>query len=371
MKKLFVLLLALSICALCGCGGSEDVPTTAATTEAVTTEAVVTTEPVATEAATTGAASEPSSEAEVVYTNPLTGETLDKPQETRIFGVTIDNVSSALPHVNMNKADMVFEMYINDYATRCLALYTDITAVDKIGAVRSMRVNFTDIAQGYDAIIAHAGGSDYVMGDVSKSKIDHFNVDVSKESYYALRDGDRMSKGISRVHSLVAKGEGIYKLAQDKKMRVTRDPDKDYGLNFTENACPADGKTADSISITFTLYGHKKTSTMTYDKDKGEYIFTQYGKSASSVKEANLETFKNVFVVLASVKNKDVYHIADIVGSGEGYFACEGKMIPIKWIREKEHDPFTFTLEDGTPLQQGIGTSYVAIAPTTSTVSAK
>ena len=41
----------------------------------------------------------------------------------------------------------------------------------------------------------------------------------------------------------------------------------------------------------------------------------------------------------------------------------------IKWVHEEETDPFTFFLEDGTPLQQGVGSTYVAIAPVGSPVS--
>ena len=368
MKKLLALLLALSICMLCGCGSAEEAPTTEATTPTTTaapTETVAeTTVPETTEATE-------ATEAAPVYRNPLTGETLEAPLESRIFGVSIDNVPGALPHVNVSKADMVFEMFINDHATRCLALYTDVASVDRIGAVRSMRVNFTDIAQGYDAVIAHAGGSSYVLRDVKASGIDHFNVDVSGESYYALRDQNRMAQGIARVHSLVAKGPGLVEMALKNSMRITQDPDKVYGLNFTETPCPVDGTDANRIVIDFVHDGVSKITTMTYDASLGEYIYTQYKKQADSVTQENMETFKNVFVVMTTVTNVDVYHIADILGSGDGYFACEGKMIPIKWIRENETDPFTFTLTDGTPLEQGIGSSYVGITPLTSSVTAE
>ena len=62
------------------------------------------------------------------------------------------------------------------------------------------------------------------------------------------------------------------------------------------------------------------------------------------------------------------YHVAELLGTGDGYYACNGKIIPIKWHREKDEEPFTFTLTDGTPLEQGIGNSYIAIVPLISTV---
>ena len=56
--------------------------------------------------------------------------------------------------------------------------------------------------------------------------------------------------------------------------------------------------------------------------------------------------------------------MVNTVGSGEGWFVCGGKMIPILWHRADNNSPFTFTHTDGTPLLQGIGTSYMALAPT-------
>ena len=62
------------------------------------------------------------------------------------------------------------------------------------------------------------------------------------------------------------------------------------------------------------------------------------------------------------------YHVANLEGTGDGYFACGGKIIPIKWIHENATDDFSFTLADGTPLVQGVGNSYIGICPLKSTV---
>ena len=81
------------------------------------------------------------------------------------------------------------------------------------------------------------------------------------------------------------------------------------------------------------------------------------------------EAFENVIVILAPTYNQDVYHIAELDGTGDGYFACNGKIIPILWSHEEEDEPFSFTLTDGTPLTLGVGNTYVAIAPTESEIT--
>lgn len=341
----------------CGAAEPETIPTE--------TRPTVTEEP-------TAEPTEPPTEAPtdppVVYTNPLTGETLEEPLTTRIFGLSINNVPGALPHVGVQDADMVFEMYINDYATRCLALYTDIRQVESIGSIRSMRYNFTDLAIAYDAFIGHAGGSDEVISDANREGVDHFNVDTGSETSYSFRNQQRLNAGYGWEHCLFAKGQGLYDYAEKKGWRVTQDENKTYGLTFVSDGTPEVGDMTAKIQITFRHDGHTKLSTLTYSEELGKYIYTQYGKEADSVTEENMEAFENVFIIVTRVRNKGVYHVAELEGSGEGYYACNGKLTPILWHHENPEDPITYTLTDGTPFALGLGNSYIAIVPTTSTI---
>ena len=107
---------------------------------------------------------------------------------------------------------------------------------------------------------------------------------------------------------------------------------------------------------------------MKYDAQRGAYLFHQYGKAVYDDAEKQDILFENVIVMFCKVENQSVYHVAELVGSGEGYFACGGKIIPIKWSHDSLDEPIRFTLTDGTPLELGVGSSYIAIAPLTSTV---
>ena len=137
---------------------------------------------------------------------------------------------------------------------------------------------------------------------------------------------------------------------------------------FTEDGTPANGEDAAEVKIVFTLDGRTKNTKMVYDEEIGKYIYHQYGDMMVDENNNEPEAFTNVIVILAETENVGVYHVADLDGEGEGYYACGGKIVKIKWVHEEETDPITFFLEDGTPLQQGIGSSYIAIAPTDSPV---
>ena len=373
---LLVVLIAMAAYLFLGKGAPaapvETAPTTEAATEAPTeavTEATTeaTTEP--TTEATTEPTTEPPTEPPVIYRNPLTGVRVDEPVTNRIFAVTISNVPDAIPHIGVNGCDMLYEMFIVTGAVRCLALYTNIENVDQIGSVRSTRYNFTDIGQAYDAFVAHAGGSSEVLSDVRKSGIDNKNIDTSSSTSYSFRDKERNKAGWGMVHCLFVNGPGLKEWAAAEGYRVSHEEEKTYGLNFVDEGALEAGETANTVNINMIYKSNQKQTTMVYDQELGEYVYNQFGKVMTDGKTGEVESFENVFILKVKEYYNNIYLVAELLGSGDGYYACDGKIIPIKWTREKDNDPFTFTMEDGTPLYQNAGRSYVNLAPLDSKIS--
>lgn len=365
MKKAISLILILSLI-LCGCTAKTPAETTVPTeepTQAPTTVPPTTEMP--TEAPTkapTEAPTEPPAP-----TDPLTGETLEAPLESRVFAVTINNVPGAMPVYGVSKADLFFEMFVNDYCTRGLAMFSDISQVKSVGSIRSMRYNFTDLCQTFDAVPLYAGGSWQVLNDLSNSGLENMNVGATYAEYY-YRDQSRLNAGYAIEHCLFVMGEKTVAEAEKIGIRVTQDADKDYGLRFTEDGTPAEGEDAAKITIDLIHHGVSKKTIMEYDAEQGKYQFFQYGRAVYDGYEKQNIYFENVIVMLCNVYNDSVYHVAELIGSGEGFFACGGKIIPIKWSHESDTAPILFTLADGTPLELGVGNSYIALAPLTSSV---
>lgn len=367
MKKIIPALLALIILLLCGCTAAPE--QTAPPTES--TAPVQTELPTETTAPATEEVTEPSTEGPTeppVPANPLTGEPLEKPLESRIFAVSINNVAPAMPMYGVSQADLFFEMFVNDHCTRGLALYADITEAEAIGSVRSLRFNFTDICQAYDAIVVHASGSKKVLKDLSRSGVPNLSAEVDYGDYH-FRDQDRIRAGYAWEHCLFVRGAELAAYAAEAKgYSVTQPADKTYGLHFAEDGTPAGGEDASSITIRLTHDSVTKNSTMNYREKLGKYLFSQYGQEMIDGSTGEPVAFENVIVMYCVVENQGIYHVAELEGSGEGYFACGGKIVPIVWSRGEETEPFTFTLTDGTPLCLGIGSTYIAVAPMASTV---
>ena len=352
MKRLIALMLMLTLL-LCGCGAKGEPAVTEAPAAVPETTAAPTAEP------TTEPTTVPTTEPAPVYVNPLNGEILDAPFTGRIFANTVSNLADNIPHVGVVKADMLIECYVNmDSVVRCLALFTDIDSVDAIGSTRSTRPMFNAIAQHYDLILSHAGGSDQALKDAKDRGVENFNIDAWAVASTGASYRDKERKG-AYENTLYGIGSGIKAYAEAQGYPMTLE--RDYGFSFTDDGTPAEGVEAKDISITLTYKKAKKETRMVYDESTGKYAFNQYGQVMTDLKTEEVEAFRNVIVMYADITTTGIYHIADFTAGGTGYFACGGKLIPITWSCAGDKEPFRFFTESGEPLELGRGNTYMAI----------
>lgn len=366
MKKIIALTLVAALL-LSGCG-SKQAGTNVHKEPEVTAAAPVVTEAAPTEA-TTEPATVPTTEPVACF-DPLNGEILDAPFDGRIYASTISNIRDALPHVGVVKADVLMEMFVNGSIVRCLALFTDLSDVEALGSTRSTRLMFNNIAQHYDAILTHAGGSSQCIGDADDRGLTHYNIDS------LMRQGDPLMQGTAYrdteykygEHNLFAIGPGIMAYAESQGVSLTGNPEKDYGLRFTEDGTP-DGEDAKEITVILTCGSAMKDSTMRYDDALGKYVYHQFGMEMRDQITDEVEAFQNVVIMHTNISMDGIYQVADFNAGGTGYYACGGKLIPITWTCAGDDAPFCFFHEDGTPLEFGQGNTYIAICAPESEVT--
>lgn len=360
MKKFICLVLALCL-VLCGCAAEEKAPeTTASTTQPVTVPTVPETEP--------------PTEPAPVYRNPLNGAIVEQPFDGRVYAVTISNIPEALPHVGVTHADVLMEMYVNSSVVRCLALFTQPENAETIGSVRSTRLMFNDIVQHYNAVLLHAGGSGQVLSNARERGIANFNIDAwdNQSTGVSVRDNNR-KRFIGWEHCLVVNGPQVKTFAETKGIPTTLGEETDCGLIFTEDGTPAAGETADVITVKIVYGRSNKTSILEYNQELGKYHYggIYYGKKVMHTDEVTEEpeVFENVVVMHTNITTNGIYHVADFVAGGTGYYACGGKIIPIFWTCDGEDQPFRFFTMEGEPLAFGEGSTYIAVAHPDSTVT--
>lgn len=371
MKRLFCLMLVLCLL-LAGCGKKEAAAPTEPATEAPTT--------VATEAPTTEATeateapseeeTEPATEATepVPSVNPLTGEALDKAYTGRPVAFSLNNSSACLPQYGLDKLDWMFEVETEGDVTRCLCIMTNPADAKAVGPIRSCRSYFLNLAVSYDAPLFHCGGS--VFSDANQysstgSVASWKHVDQMSNDKYFYRESSRQGS-YALEHTLFTTGERMLQAMADKGYNT--DNVLDYGYQFSESVA-LDGQNAEKVSITFR--GTKNT-TMKYDAQTGLYKAHQNGSNWVEGSTGENATFRNVLVVMTpQTKVGSGHSFYELGGSGDGYFAVDGKMVPVKWEHEDANGAFRFTLEDGTPITLGVGKTYCAIIDTKGSVKAE
>lgn len=303
--------------------------------------------------------------------NPLTGEQLEKDiSSMRPYCVMINNHPDARPCAGLSQASMVYEVVVEGGITRLMAVFNDIDGIT-VGSIRSCRPYYLSLAQSYDAIYVHAGGSEQGYSDIKSLGINNIDGvrgyrDGEASSYY--RDSYRKSLGVGIEHTLFADGAKLASFARDNyTMTHASGFDTTYGLVFSPDAASQCEKTADSLRIHFSGW---YSSVLKYDASKACYnLFMSDKEYIDDVTTGNTSDdvsidFTNIIILDVPTKSIDSYgrQEMEVTGSGAGFFCCGGKYIEIKWERADRSDNFHYYLTDGTPLALGIGKTYVAIA---------
>lgn len=357
MKRLFVWMLVLCLM-LSACGTAEE--TTEATETTPVTEETVQydgpTEPTDPPYEGTTAPTEPPVAVDPNTFNPLTGEKLEQPGNARPYSIMINNSSEALPHLGTSQASIIYETLVEGGITRMMAIFLDPANVGPIGPVRSTREVYVSVMQAYDTIHSSAGGSTVGINNLAAINWDYIN---GLNSGYFYRDQERLAR-VALEHTMFIKGENLVKLANDFGYRTTRMEATDYGLHFDDEVA-LEGETANTIRIRFQNGG--KSTVCNYDSESGMYTLYQKDRDYIDGTTGELVPFRNVVILHADtyLKADGVHTYVEAVGSGNGYYARDGKIVPITWSRESDSAPFIYKLADGTDVTFGVGTSYIAI----------
>ena len=300
-----------------------------------------------------------------ILRNPFSGEVVEETSELRPYAVSMNNVKAAMPQHGIGQAEIVYEMLVEGGLTRCLAIFSDVSDVAKIGSIRSARIYTTSLMQSCDAILVRCGGSEQAINTIAALGWDE--IDGYKQDFPFYRDQARLDDGYAWEHTLFTSGPDLIADATGRGLRLTHEGGINYGLNFAEDAIP-DGDTAHTISLSFSKV---KSSAMYYDAESGKYLASQYKTDWIDGATGETLAFENVLILRSETWTQEngIHVDMTLVGEGTGYYANGGYLIPIRWSRSADDQPFIYTQENGRPLCVGIGASYIGIIPTGANVT--
>jgi hypothetical protein len=277
----------------------------------------------------------------------LTGLEVDEEASKQsVLGVMIENSEAARPQTGLANAGIVFETTTEGGITRYLALYQeDIPEI--IGPVRSVRPAFVDWVMGFDAAIAHVGGSAVALDAINQRETKSLNEFFNPEPYY--RSDEREAP-----HNMYAETRKLLTLQNEKGFHSSS-----FKIFERSEESPAPEPIVTQINVDFSTPSF--STQYRYDSESNNYV--RYLSGEPHIDQASGEpiTVKNVIVL-------QMGDAIDAIGTGKAYVFKDGAVIEGTWEKTSYDEQITFTeVVDGEEKSVSInrGASWVAAIPST------
>src|SRR3989344_3426325 len=318
---------------------------------------------------------------------PLNGAFYTKGQEKRWeqrrpLGIAIENHLDSRPQSGLQNADVIYEAVAEGGITRFLAIYLcEDTAI--VGPVRSARIYFLKLLQGYGAypLYAHVGGANTpgpadALGEIVDIGWNLYNdlnqFAVPFPTFY--RDYERLPNRVTE-HTMYSGTDKLWSFAA--KNRDLTDVDEDgnnWSEVFTQRKFKKDPKASDRGSVNTITFGFcdqlskNYSVTWKYNKESNNYKRESGGSPHTDLNTKKQLEFKSVIVVFVDESPaNDGYpggHLLyDVVGDGDGILFQDGKASEITWEKNDEEDTMLFFV-DGEEVELTAGKKFFEILPT-------
>lgn len=325
-KKVYYLLIILTVIFLTGCGKKEE-------EKPVEVTPTPTPEPV-----------------EVV-------DIYDMNSNERSFGVVINNTPVAVKvQEGLNKAYIVYEFPTEGNTTRLMAMFRGLDKLN-IGTVRSARHYFMDYAFENDAIFVHFGQSHYAKDEFSKNGINHINGWAGDKGYWRSNP-----ENLASEHTAYTSIENLKSTASSKGFKLTTDtkPSIKYNVGDVNLSEYENNKEAKKLVLN---YGSSNKEELRYNEETTTYDRYFNGNKAVDYKTKEVVSYDNIIVTLVgySMTSDNYYWNLNNTGSGSGYYLTNGYSIPIKWSKSSRNAKTKYTLENGEELEVSDGNTLIAL----------
>lgn len=279
--------------------------------------------------------------------SPLTGNVVTKEQsQLPVIGVMIENSPDARPQSGLNKAGVVFEAIAEGGITRFLTLFQE-DQPDYIGPVRSVRPYYVDWLQGFDAAVAHVGGSAEALAKIKSEGVK--DLDQFSNSGPYRRVSNRYAP-----HNMYSSVGGLMDLAKGKGWTTST------FTSFPRKAeKPSDAPTARTIDITISgaLYN------VHYDYDLASNTYKRVLAGKPHVDERSKEQLspKNVVVIVVpfGIAANGVNSVYQTIGSGKAFIFQDGVAVEGTWEKTSSKSQITFKDAAGTAIPFNAGQTWI------------
>lgn len=290
---------------------------------------------------------------------------IDVNSKTKPYAVMINCLNEALPQTGLQNAYIVYELRVEGGITRMMALFKD-KDIDKIGSIRSARIQYLGYALENDAIFVHAGGADDALAMIKSEKI----TDIDADGKYGFRDTELRKSGVAFEHTLFTSTEKLAQGVSDKKISATSDNGNllKYSPEEIDYKDINGAIKANNVSIKYSNY---RTSNYKYDETNKVYLRSMNDKPNVDRVTGEQYTVKNIIAYGVKYTNYCTpdgsyckYNKIDNIGTGEGYYITNGYAIPITWEKKDLSSKTVYKVkETSKEIIVNDGNTYIQIYP--------
>jgi len=286
----------------------------------------------------------------------LTGLQVDPSVNGRpVTGIMIENSLDARPQSSLSQAGVVFEAIAEGGITRFLTLWQD-TEPDYIGPVRSVRPYYLQWTLGFDAPIAHVGGSADALVLIKR---------------WGVKDLDQFanSKAYWRIPSRAAPHNVYTSIANLRAVETSKGWTSSAYTGFAraEAESPIAVPTARTIDLNISSANYNVH--YDYDPTTNSYKRSEGGKAHVDERTNAQLTPKVIVVPIMAQGSNGKYTTYETLGTGPVYVFQNGSVVQGNWRKENNNANFVFTYPDGSPLKLIPGQTWVTVVGAASRIT--
>lgn len=263
-----------------------------------------------------------------------------------VTAIMIENSIDARPQSGLNDAGVVFEAVAEGGITRFLTLWQD-TAPAYVGPVRSVRPYYLQWLQGFDASVAHVGGSADALALIQRWGVKDLDQFYNPAPYWRVSTRyapHNMYTDLSKLHALEAqKGFG--------KSNFTGFPRK--------AEAPAKAITARSIDLNPS--GPIYAAHYDYDPTTNSYFRSEGGAPHLDTNTGKQINPKVVVALFMNQGQDGIYTTYDTLGSGSAVVFQDGVATAATWTKTSNANQFTFKDASGAVLKLNPGRVWFTV----------
>jgi Protein of unknown function (DUF3048) N-terminal domain/Protein of unknown function (DUF3048) C-terminal domain len=273
-----------------------------------------------------------------------------------VTAVMVENSTDARPQSGLYDAGVVFEAIAEGGITRFIALYQD-TSPTSVGPIRSVRPYYIDWARGFDAPIAHVGGSPEALARIKSERIKDLDQSFNAGSY------DRV-KSKPAPHNVFTSIERLNQLEQNKGYNTSA-----YTGFARKKDAAAKVPTAKTVNLAISsaLYN----VSYAYDTATNSYLRNLAGKphvDGATSKQINPKVVI-AMVVPYSIQSDGKHSAYGTVGSGEVIVFQDGVATKGTWAKPSVSSNITFKDTAGKAITLNAGQTWISVVSASNKIS--